>query len=224
MERPEVIINVASTLDGVIANEKGALILSTTEDWIRVHELRNSVDAILVGINTIVKDDPQLTIRYVTPKKPLPLRVILDSTCKISPTSKVLTNLTDYPTLIVTSESSPEEKIHKLKEIGTKILKISKYQSPGYLDLEEILLKLKQDYRINKILVEGGSTVITQFIKLNLVDTIHIFYVTKFAGTINAKLLFEEAVVSNVVNTLNFQLEKIEQLEDGYVITLTPNR
>ncbi|MCE7740904.1 MAG: hypothetical protein GOP50_00470 [Candidatus Heimdallarchaeota archaeon] len=222
MERPEVIINVASSLDGVIASSEGALILSTKEDWIRVHELRNSVDAILVGINTIEKDDPLLTIRYVTPKKPHPLRVILDSTCKIPLTSKILTNLENYPTLIVTAGNSSEEKIKQLEEVGAKVLKISKSQQHGYLDLTEILHKLKQGFKVNKLLVEGGSKIITQFLKLKLVDRLHIFYATLLAGTINAKPLYEEEVVVNVADTLNFKLEKIDQLEEGFIVTLKP--
>ncbi|MHA1198334.1 MAG: RibD family protein [Candidatus Heimdallarchaeaceae archaeon] len=222
MERPEVVINVASSLDGVIASNEGALILSTKEDWIRVHELRNSVDAILVGINTVVIDDSLLTIRYVTPKTPHPLRVILDSTCKIPLDSKVLTNLETHPTLIVTSENSSEDRIKQLEEIGAKVLKITKSQQSGYLDLTEVLHKLKQSFSVNRLLVEGGSKIITQFLKLKLVDRVHIFYATLFAGTTNAKSLYEEEVVVNVADTINFQLEEIEQLEEGFIVTLKP--
>ena len=222
MERPEIIVNVASTLDGVIASNKGALILSTTEDWIRVHELRNSVDAILVGINTIEKDDAQLTIRYVTPKSPHPLRVVLDTTCKISLDAKVLTNLTTSPTLIVTSDTASVDKIKTLREKGAGVLQISKRHSSGYLDLQEILTKLQQNHGVKKILVEGGSKIITQFFKCNLVDVVYIYYATKFAGTTNAKLLFEDDVVLSVADTLNFQLVDIEKLEEGFVIKLKP--
>ncbi len=222
MERPEVIVNVASSLDGVISSNEGALILSTKEDWIRVHKLRNSVDAILVGINTVEKDDSQLTVRYITPKSPHPFRVILDSTCKIPLSSKILTKLDTYPTLIVTSENSSKEKISKIEKLGAKVLKVSKEQTTGYLDLSEILQKLKQQFGVNKILVEGGSKIITQFLKLKLVDTMHIFYATLFAGTKSAKHLYEEEVVLNVADALNFQLERIDQLEEGFIITLKP--
>lgn len=222
MERPEVIINVASSLDGVIASNKKALILSTTEDWIRVHELRNSVDAILVGINTILKDNSLLTIRYVKAKTPHPLRVILDSNCKIPLTSNILTNLEKFPTLIVTSDNVSEEKITKLEELGCKTLKITKNPSTGFLDLTEVLQRLKQQYGVEKLLVEGGSTIITQFLKHKLVDTMYIFYVTVFAGTINAKQLYEEKVILNIADALDFQLEGIEQMEEGFVITIKP--
>ena len=222
MERPKIIVNVACSLDGVIASNKGALILSTTEDWLRVHELRNSVDAILVGINTIEKDDSLLTIRYVTPKTPHPLRVILDSTCKIPLTARVLTNLEIYPTLIVTSKESSDEKIKKIEELGAQVLKITNKQHPNYLSLTEILQKLKQEFNIERLLVEGGSKIITEFLKCKLVDTMHIFYAALFAGTINAKLLYDEKVVVNVADTLDFELEKVEEFEEGFVVTIKP--
>lgn len=221
MERPEVIVNVASSLDGVIASNQGALILSTTEDWIRVHELRNSVDALLVGINTIEKDDSLLTIRYVTPKTPHPWRIILDTTCKISLEANLLKNLEIYPTIIVTSEESSKEKIQQLKEMGAQVLQISKKGTSNHLNLTEALQKLKNDFNIEKLLVEGGSTVITQFLKNKFVDRMYIFYAPLFAGTIKAKSLYEQDVVVNVADALNFDIKQIEQLEEGFVVTLT---
>jgi riboflavin biosynthesis pyrimidine reductase len=146
----------------------------------------------------------------------------LDSSCKIPLSSKILTELDTYPTLIFASEHSSKEKIDKIEKLGAKVLKVSKEQTTGYLDLSKILQKLKQQFGVNKILVEGGSQIITQFLKLKLVDTMHIFYATLFAGTTNAKHLYEEEVVLNAVDALNFQLERIDQLEEGFIITLKP--
>jgi len=222
MEKPEVIINVASSLDGSIASDKGALEFSSSEDWNRVHSLRNSVDAILVGINTIEIDDPQLTVRCVEARMPAPIRVVLDSTCKIPVTSRILSDLDQYPTLIITSKDAPRDRITKLLEKGAKILQVSKEPTIGLLSLEEILNKLKLEYNVNQLLVEGGSKVITQFLKQGLVDVLNIFYSTVFAGTINAKQLYEEEVVPIIDESLSFQLINIEQLENGFFVTLKP--
>ena len=222
MEKPKVIVNVASSLDGTIASGKGALSLSTSEDWVRVHNLRNSVDAILVGVNTIEKDNPHLTVRHVTPKFPHPLRVVLDSTCRTPIASKILMDLDRYPTLIITSKKVPKDKIIKYERKGVKFLKVQKGTIDGYLNLVEVLQKLKLEYNINELLVEGGSKTITQFLKQGLVDELNIFYATVFTGTINAKQLYEEEVVTDIDESLKFQLAKVEQLEDGYIVTLKP--
>lgn len=222
MERPEVIINVASSLDGVIASNVGALNLSTTEDWIRVHELRNSVDAILVGITTIMKDDPQLSIRHVTPKKPHPFRVVLDSTCKIPLNSRVLKNTEEFPSLVITSKNASKEKIAKLNDLGVTTLTVSKMASSTYLDLEEILMKLKQELKIERLLIEGGSKILTQFLKLKLVDKMHIFYSSVFAGTKKAIQLYDDDVVTDIDAALKFQIDQIKEVKSGFVITLKP--
>ncbi|GAH20912.1 unnamed protein product [marine sediment metagenome] len=116
MGKPEVIINVASSLDGIIGSEEGALSLSTEEDWIRVHELRNSVDAILIGINTVISDDPLLNVRYTETKSPHPFRVVLDSKCRIHLDSKIIQDQHRFPTIIFVSHISPQVSLLTLKE------------------------------------------------------------------------------------------------------------
>ena len=175
MERPEVIINVACSLDGVIASSEGALILSTTEDFVRVHELRNSVDAILVGVNTIIKDDPLLSVRYVQPKQPAPFRVILDTNCRIPLTSKVLQNQNKSPSIVIVSAEASKQNLDEIQSLGIKVIKAKMDEDERFLDLENVLEELKEQFNIDKILVEGGSTIITQFLNNRLVDVMYIF-------------------------------------------------
>ncbi len=220
MEKPEVIINVASSLDGAIASDEGALILSTTEDFVRVHELRNSVDAILVGVNTIIKDDPLLSVRYVQPKEPAPFRVILDTKCRIPLTSKVLQDQETSPSIIITSEGSSEDIQEEIRKLGSKVITVKMEKNNRFLDLEDTLKKLKDQFNIDKVLVEGGSTVITQFLDKNLVDIMYIFYAPVFVGVKNAKLLFEKEVIHNIGNALSFEIRAVEKLHEGYLVTL----
>lgn len=220
MEKPEVIINVASSLDGVIASNKGALFLSTTEDWIRVHELRNSVDAILVGVNTIITDDPLLTIRYVKPKSPPPLRIILDSKGRIPSNSKVLQNQKTNKTLVFISEKCSEEKMEKIVESKANVVRVSEDEKSGFLELKSILEILRLQYNIKRLLVEGGSTIITQFLKKKLIDQMYIFYFPAFAGGINAKHLFSEKVIQEISDTPQYEITKIEKLEEGFLVSL----
>ncbi len=220
MERPEIIINVASSLDGVIASDKGALFLSTTEDWVRVHELRNSVDAILVGVNTIITDNPMLTIRYVKPKSPPPFRVILDSNGRIPLNSKVLKNQKVNKTLVFVSEKCSEEKKEEIAKSKTDVIAVSEDEKSGFLNLKSILEILKSKYNINKILVEGGSTIITQFLKNNLIDRMYVFYFPAFAGGINAKHLFSEKVIEDISTAPQLKITNIEELEEGFLVSL----
>jgi riboflavin-specific deaminase-like protein len=220
MEKPEVIINVACSLDGAIASDEGALILSTTEDFVRVHELRNSVDAILVGVNTIVKDDPLLSVRYVQSKEPAPFRVVLDTQCRIPLTSKVLLNQEKSPTIIVTSERAPKDIQDEIRKLGVDVIVVDIDKNKRFLDLEDVLKKLKERFNINKVLVEGGSTIITQFLDRKLVDIMHIFYAPVFVGVKDAKLLFEKEVIHNIGKAINCEIETVEKLHEGYLVTL----
>jgi len=103
--RPRVIVNAAMSIDGKIALSDGTGVrLSNEEDLRRVHRLRASVDAILVGVGTVLKDDPKLTVKSEYAKGRNPLRVVLDSDGKIPESAHVLDG--SAPTLIVTSEES----------------------------------------------------------------------------------------------------------------------
>ena len=222
MERPEVIINVACSLDGVIASNKGALIISTTEDWLRVHKLRNSVDAMLVGVNTIIKDDPLLTVRYVKPRDPSPLRVVLDSECRTPLSAKVLEKQDSFPTLIFTSRHCPVEKQKKFTNLAVKVVTVDTEIDSKFLDLKQILQILRNDFNVKKLLVEGGSTIITHFVKPRLFDKMHIFYAPVFAGSKKAKLLYEEIVIEEIDDTSSLDVVKIEKLDEGFLVTIKP--
>jgi riboflavin-specific deaminase-like protein len=224
MERPEIIINVACSLDGVIASNKGALIISTTEDWLRVHKLRNSVDAMLVGVNTIIKDNPLLTVRYVKPRDPPPLRVVLDSNCRTPLSSKILEKQDSFPTLVFTSKNCPIEKQKKLTNLAVKVISVDTETDSKYLDLNQILQILRNDFDIKKLLVEGGSTIITHFVKSRLFDKMHIFYAPVFAGTKKAKLLYEEIVIEEIDDTSSLDIVKIEKLDEGFIVTIKPKK
>jgi riboflavin-specific deaminase-like protein len=224
MQRPEVIINVASSLDGVIASNKGALIISTTEDWLRVHKLRNSVDAILVGVNTIIKDDSLLTVRYVKLKDKHPLRVVLDSKCRTPLKAQVLTKQKSNPTLIFTSKSCTEEKRKKLEDLDVKIISVETKIDTKLLNLEKILHILKKDFEVKRLLVEGGSEIITQFIRSKLFDTMHIFYAPILAGTKKAKLLYNELVIEDIEDASSFIINEIETLDEGFLLTIKPRK
>src|SRR5437879_6396156 len=156
--RPRVIINAAMSVDGKIALSDGKSVrLSNEEDLGRVHRMRASVDAILVGVGTVLMDDPKLTVKSEYAKGRNPLRVILDSTGKTPETAHVLDG--SSPTLIVTSrECDRKFPRAEVQRFGTH-----------RVDLGALLDHLAAR-GLNRILVEGGSTVIWSFLHEGLAD------------------------------------------------------
>lgn len=220
MGRPEIIINIASSLDGMIAAKEGPLSLSTEEDWIRVHKLRNTVDAILVGVNTILIDNPLLTIRYVKPKPNPPFRVVLDTTCKIPLDSQVLLDQDYFPTIIVTSKDAEVKKKEKLLSLGVKIIEVSKEESSDLLSLPEVLDKLYSKFKIRKLLVEGGSKIISEFLENDFMDKMYVFFAPVFIGEKKGVPLFSTETSMNLNDTMKFVLENITKIDEGILVEL----
>ena len=108
--RPYVILNSAMTLDGKMATKTGNSKISGKEDLLRVHELRRDVDAIMVGINTVITDDPKLTVHKIpADNQDNPLRIVVDSRARTPIFSRVLNS--DAPTLIAVAEYASSERV-----------------------------------------------------------------------------------------------------------------
>ena len=112
--RPFILLSAAITLDGKLGIKNKKTKLSSKNDKIRVHKMRASVDAIIIGKNTIECDNPVLTVRYVKGKNPI--RIILDSLGTIKSNSRILQTCKDVPTIIVVSESVSQKKSEKAKK------------------------------------------------------------------------------------------------------------
>src|ERR671924_739463 len=110
--RLKVIINSAMTVDGKIATSNGDSKISSKEDLVRVHKLRASVDAIVVGISTILADDPRLTVRLVKGKNPT--RVIVDSRGRIPLDSQIMSTASRVRTIVAVTDQAQEEKVRRI--------------------------------------------------------------------------------------------------------------
>jgi len=169
--RPLVIVSCAISLDGKLASEKGDTRLSSFEDKVEVHRLRSRIDAILVGINTILADDPHLTVseKYYKSNRH-PIRVVLDSYCRIPLNAQVLTRRREVPTIIATTRKAPEDKIRKLREMGADVI----VTDGEKVNIREVLTYIRRKYGVRKLMVEGGGKVIGEFFKNNLVDLVRV--------------------------------------------------
>ncbi|MFQ6002741.1 MAG: bifunctional diaminohydroxyphosphoribosylaminopyrimidine deaminase/5-amino-6-(5-phosphoribosylamino)uracil reductase RibD [Candidatus Zixiibacteriota bacterium] len=172
---PFVMLKIAQTLDGKIATKLGHSKWITQSDSRRfVHWLRSWVDAVLVGANTVKRDDPELTIHNVRGENPI--RLILDSAGKISNNSKVIRENKNGKTIIATTDQKTKEKFEEEVEIW----KLKKSED-GKVDLVQ-LLKRAGENQITSLLVEGGRGVFTSFLKEKLVDKIYYFLSPKILG------------------------------------------
>jgi diaminohydroxyphosphoribosylaminopyrimidine deaminase/5-amino-6-(5-phosphoribosylamino)uracil reductase len=177
---PFVILKCAATLDGFIATHTG------DSKWITnplsrqfVHELRHAVDAIMVGIGTVLKDNPRLTTRLEGRKGSDPMRIVLDSHLTIPPNARLLHLASDSDTLIVTGRSAPAEKKKMLERPGIRFLALK--DDGGQIDLAALVRELAR-MDITSLLIEGGSRVNSSALRAGIVDKIHIFYAPKICG------------------------------------------
>jgi diaminohydroxyphosphoribosylaminopyrimidine deaminase/5-amino-6-(5-phosphoribosylamino)uracil reductase len=176
---PFVTVKFAQTLDGRIATAPGASRwISSPASLKLAHKLRATHDAILVGVNTVLTDNPELTTRLVKGRNPV--RVILDSKIRIPLDAKVLTNQKAARTLVAATPAADKAKLSALKSMGIEVLTVSP-DKQGRVDLKQLLKTLGQR-QISSLLVEGGGAVITSFLRLNLVDRLVAIIAPKILG------------------------------------------
>jgi len=180
-ERPLVIAKAACSLDGKIATRTGdSQWLTGPKARALGHRLRHECDAILVGVGTVLADDPQLTARLFRRNARDPVRVVLDSHLRLPPTARLLHLNSSAPTWIATTSAAPEDKIQTLEGLGATVLVMSEERS-GRVDLESLLAELGRR-QVQSLLVEGGAEVLGAFFDKNLVDKFYFFYAPKFLG------------------------------------------
>ncbi|OED30427.1 2,5-diamino-6-(ribosylamino)-4(3H)-pyrimidinone 5'-phosphate reductase [Methanosphaera sp. WGK6] len=182
--KPYVLLNSAMTVDGKIATENSSMKISGKNDLIRVHQLRKKYDGIMVGINTVIVDNPKLTIHKIPSEKTdNPVRIIIDSNARTPLNSKILDNQAE--TIIIASQKAPLERIRKLEEKCTIII-----SGTNSVDLKQALNKL---YKLNikSILLEGGSTLNFSMFKEELIDEVSICIGSKILGGSNSKTLVD---------------------------------
>jgi diaminohydroxyphosphoribosylaminopyrimidine deaminase/5-amino-6-(5-phosphoribosylamino)uracil reductase len=179
--RPFVTLKSAITLDGKIATRTGASQWITGEVARREgHYLRHAADAILVGIGTVLQDDPQLTTRLPDRQGVNPLRVIVDSTLRLPLHARVNDVATDRRTLVVTTARAPVSRRTPLQTRGVEVVCLPAYDD-GRVDLEA-LLRYLGEHEVASVLVEGGATLSATLLRRRLVDKVLLFVAPKIIG------------------------------------------
>ncbi len=178
--RPFVILKCAATLDGRIATRTGdSKWISNERSRAYVHELRNAVDAVLVGINTIRCDDPLLTARPETGKGKDPARIVLDTGLSIDPRASVLSVESEAQTLVVCGCPANAGKKAAIENKGARILEAP--VKDFHIDIQALMPLLGQ-MEITSVLIEGGGHVSAAAMAAGIVDKIVFFYAPKIMG------------------------------------------
>ncbi|OGS43868.1 MAG: riboflavin biosynthesis protein RibD [Elusimicrobia bacterium RIFOXYD2_FULL_34_15] len=201
---PFVILKLAFSIDGKTKTFTGdSKWISSESSRKIVHKLRSITDAILVGSNTVLVDNPSLTSHGIGKN---PRRVVLDANLETPFNSNVLNN--EAKTIIATSKQSDRKKKEKLSNLGVKILELP--DNNGFIDLKKLLVELGK-LEISSLIVEGGETVARAFLKARLVDKINFF--------ICPKIINNEKYVKDAIIVKNVSVKKIENdlLYEGYL-------
>jgi len=178
--RPHVLVKLAISADGKagLAGRK-PIAITGEEARIRVFQLRAQSDAILVGIGTVLADNPQLTCRLPGMSERSPVRVVLDAALRVPLAQSVIATVRETPTWIFASRAASEIAAEILQEKGCKVFRVD--DGDGRLDLGEVL-KVLAEQGITRLMVEGGPTVAASLIAADLVDEAALVYSDKVIG------------------------------------------
>ncbi|WP_414838720.1 bifunctional diaminohydroxyphosphoribosylaminopyrimidine deaminase/5-amino-6-(5-phosphoribosylamino)uracil reductase RibD [Carnobacterium sp. TMP28] len=208
-KEPFVVMKSAMSLDGKTATTTGE------SQWIsgeaarkRVHNLRHELSGIMVGVDTIIKDDPQLTTRIPNGKNPL--RIVVDSQLRIPLAAIVLSQQDKAKTIVATTSRASSEKIATLTKKGIEVIVLS--QRDNRVDLRELMKKLGAK-NIDSILLEGGATLNFSALKEGIVDKVHVYLSPKIIGGKDAKTVVEGEGISSLENA--FQLKRLNPVMVG---------
>jgi diaminohydroxyphosphoribosylaminopyrimidine deaminase / 5-amino-6-(5-phosphoribosylamino)uracil reductase len=164
-------LKLARTADGFASRLNGPRLMITGEALnARVHMMRAHADAILVGVGTILADDPLLTVRLPGLEARSPVRVIFDSALRTPPAAQVVTGAAAVPTWIVAGEDALRPAEQTLAERGVEVLRVG-MDAAGHLDVR-VALSLLAERGITRVFTEGGPSLAECFARLNLLDEV----------------------------------------------------
>ena len=209
----QVLINSAMTIDGKIATNLGDSTISSKQDLRRLHRLRCSVDAIIIGISTVIIDNPRLTVRLVKRHGTTPVRIIVDSIGRIPLDSKILKSASKITTIVAVTKRASDERVDKIKSAGAIVI----VAGTKTVDLKELFFILKK-MGFNKILVEGGGELNWSILQLGIVNELMVTVAPRIVGGRTATTLVEGDGYERISDGIKMELIKMSRQNNGEVV------
>ena len=202
------------SIDGKISTRKNDSAISSKLDLVRVHKLRSTVDGLMIGISTVLEDDPMLTVRYSTIGKKNPTRIIIDSKARIPLNSRIIESSNKIQTIIAVTHDASSRKIKEIQKKGAQVL----VYGNGKVNLRNLFQQLEK-MGLKKIIVEGGGEINWSVLKLGLVDELVVTISPVVIGGRDAITLVEGKGFTNISDGIKMELSnKIIQNKNEIVL------
>ncbi len=218
--RPCVFVNVAMSADGKISTkERRQVRISGANDFSRVDRIKNESDAIMVGIGTVLADNPSLTIksqefrerRRREGKDEDPVRVVVDSRARTPPDADIIRKGTGTR-IIAVSKAAPQDRVERLREVATVVV-----AGEEEVDLPEVLEVLYR-HGIRRLMVEGGGTLIWSLVSQGLVDEMYTYVGSLIIGGRDAPTPADGEGFLHESDFIRLHLRDAEPMDDGLLI------
>lgn len=215
-KKPFITLKAGVTLDGKVATHaRSSKWITSEESRNDVHQLRSENMAILVGINTVIDDNPSLTARI--PNGRNPLRVIMDTSLKVPMDSNVITDK-QAETWIFTSKNHDEQKKQQLDALGIRVFVTS---SENKVDPNEVV-DILGEHLVSSLFIEGGGNIHASFFESKLVDKVVLYFAPKLVGGQNAPSFLEGSGIANMADAVELENTEIEKIGKDFKFTGYP--
>ncbi len=218
---PHVTINAAMSADGKISTHRRIQVrISGDDDFNRVDNMRASADAVMVGIGTVLADDPSLTVKSGQLRSDRkkrcgsedPARIVVDSMAR-TPVDADIFKKGEGERIIAVCEKAPQSKVEALQQQGARIITVGEQQ----VDLAGLMSELKT-LGIDTLMVEGGATLNWSLVSLGLVDEIYTYIGALVLGGVGAPTLVDGAGFSDNTDAAGLELVSIERMDNGVLL------
>jgi diaminohydroxyphosphoribosylaminopyrimidine deaminase/5-amino-6-(5-phosphoribosylamino)uracil reductase len=213
---PFVILKVAASLDGKIATRTGESRWITGESARRrVHQLRNEVDAVLVGIGTVLRDDPLLTTRLGIADQRDPVRVIVDNLARLPLRAKAVNRASTAPTILAVSQMAPRTKLEALEREGVHVIVVE--NSPRRVSLER-LMEVLGKRGVLSVMIEGGAEINASALREGIADKVLVFLAPILIGGKSTPTAVGGDGIESLTQVLRLRDVRIERFDGDILV------
>jgi len=210
IKRPSVTLIGAMSSDGKIATKTGDSRISSQIDLNSLHRTRANHDGVMIGVGTLLRDNPHLTVRHVNGKSPA--RIIVDSTARTPPNANIFR--TSPNIIIAVSSRAPKHRLRRLQQAGAKIIQAGRFQ----VNLRTLMARLHQ-LGIRSVLLEGGGTLNWSMLSNRLVDDVVLTIAPFIIGGYRATTLVDGEGIAKVNRAIRLTLVKSKRQNDEVVLS-----